>query len=96
MHRRLVLALLALLRCLTSPRPRAALHQVYSWMLGAEVNDPFYARFPAAFADWGFAPAVALWPSPFDASFQPSMLAHFAEYVRGAHGLNATGEGDGE
>ena len=39
---------------------------VHSWMLGREINNPYYARFPAKFARWDMVKRVALYPSPFD------------------------------
>ena len=32
----------------------------YSWMLGKELNDPFYARHPLRFAPWDRARRVVL------------------------------------
>jgi hypothetical protein len=69
--------------------------QVYSWMLGAELNSPFYAAHPDVWAPWDKAPAVLLYPGPFDyrgvavagnATEPPttSMMAHFVAYVKGA------------
>ena len=65
---------------------------VYSWMLGAEINDPFYARFPGAYAAWDYAHSVVLWPSVFDARFGPANWKHFVAYARGAAGLDLDSE----
>ena len=40
----------------------------YSWMLGREINDPFYAKHPLRFAPWNRARRIALYPNPLDAS----------------------------
>ena len=65
---------------------------VYSWMLGAEINDPFYARFPGAYAAWDYAHSVVLRPSVFDARFGPANWKHFVAYARGAAGLDLDSE----
>ena len=38
----------------------------YSWMIGLEINDPFYGDHPARFAPWHAARRVALFPMPFN------------------------------
>jgi hypothetical protein len=38
----------------------------YSWMLGKELHDPFYAQHPGRFGPWGAARVVALFPNPLD------------------------------
>jgi hypothetical protein len=40
----------------------------YSWMIGKEIADPFYAKHPARFAPWNRARVVALYPNPLDSS----------------------------
>ena len=66
----------------------------YSWMIGAEVNDAWYAARPERFAEWGFAKAAAFYPSVFDErtavvanSTWHAAMNHFVMYVRGAAGI---------
>ena len=40
----------------------------YSWILGREISDPFYAEHPLRFAPWNRARRFALYPTPLDAS----------------------------
>ena len=56
----------------------------YSWLIGAQVNDPWYGDRPEAFAPWHSAKAVVFWPPPFDPQI-PRWAEHFVSYVRGAH-----------
>lgn len=72
----------------------------YSWMLGAEINDPWYGDRPQRFADWHMAKSVALYPSVFSlkntdgnrrgantSSSVPVIMQHFVAYCQGAAGL---------
>jgi len=36
-----------------------------SWMLGLEINQDYYGRYPARFSQWGAAKRVAFYPSMF-------------------------------
>jgi len=58
----------------------------YSWQLGAEVNDPGSCHDPDSAAMWDAVDAVAFYPGPGDVR-TPRFFRHFADYVRGAHGL---------
>ncbi len=57
---------------------------IYSWMLGAELNHPWYARpeQQARFAPWDRARVVIFYPEPFGRS--PHWGKHFVAYCRGA------------
>eukprot|EP01051_Picozoa_sp_SAG22_P020482 SAG22_NODE_4156_length_1365_cov_2.436019_2_plen_306_part_00 len=66
-----------------------------SWQLGAELNIPFFSTRPEVYAPWDAAQAVAMYPSIFDtrqannsAGRAPSMVEHFAAYVRGAANID--------
>lgn len=66
----------------------------YSWMLGRELNIPWYGNRPTQFAEWSFAKEAVLYPSPFDPSCAAvsnsswlACLNHFVMYVRGATGV---------
>ena len=59
---------------------------VYSWMLGAELNIPAYAKDPETFAAYDRAKIIIFFPAPFyDGT--PAWSKHFIAYVRGAHGI---------
>lgn len=59
---------------------------IYSWMLGAEVNIPWYgaAERHQRFAPWNKAKVAIFYPEPFGRS--PYWVDHFVAYVRGATG----------
>ncbi len=65
---------------------------ISSWMLGLEINQPYYGQFPARFSQWGAAARVAFYPSMFsnlDILQTPCgncsvRLQHFIAYVHGA------------
>ena len=57
----------------------------YSWQMGAELNDPYYAARPERFAPWDHADIIVLYPEPFGRVAHWGK--HFVAYVRGAHGL---------
>jgi hypothetical protein len=72
----------------------------YSWMLGAEINDPWYGDRPERFADWHMAKSAAFYPSVFSlkntdvnrrganvSSSVPVIMQHFVAYCQGAAGL---------
>lgn len=61
---------------------------VYSWMLGAELNDPWYSQNPERFASWSAAKVVVFYPAPFN-SKSPAWGRHFVAYVRGANGVKS-------
>eukprot|EP01046_Picozoa_sp_COSAG06_P007206 COSAG06_NODE_349_length_16992_cov_9.318712_12_plen_624_part_00 len=70
---------------------------IYSWMLGLEINQPYYGRFPARFSQWGAAERVAFYPSMFsniDIVQTPCgncsvRLQHFIAYVHGAANMTS-------
>jgi hypothetical protein len=59
---------------------------IYSWMLGAEVNSPWYGapERHERFAPWNMAKVAVFYPEPFGRS--PYWADHFVAYVRGANG----------
>lgn len=61
---------------------------VYSWMLGAELNQPWYGQRPERFAPWNAAKVVVFYPAPFNPK-TPQWGKHFVAYVRGANGVKS-------
>jgi hypothetical protein len=69
----------------------------YSWILGAEINQPFYAKNPDKFAPWNFAKRVVFYQSVFEQVLTAPVATphgnttliflHFLAYVRGAAGV---------
>ncbi|MCX5807665.1 MAG: hypothetical protein NT010_16620 [Proteobacteria bacterium] len=59
---------------------------VYSWQIGAEINNKWFGDRPERFAPWHAAKVVIFFPAPFYQKF-PSWPKHFVAYVRGANGL---------
>ena len=59
---------------------------VYSWLLGAELNNSWYADRPDRFAPWNAAKIVVFYPAPFN-SKSPGWGKHFVAYVHGATGI---------
>ncbi len=59
---------------------------IYSWMLCAEVNSPWYGapERHERFAPWNMAKVAVFYPEPFGRS--PYWADHFVAYVRGANG----------
>ena len=60
---------------------------IKSWMLGLEINQDYYGRYPARFSQWGAAKRVAfcaLLPLAFDAA-----SARHSDEVDGARWLLA-------
>ena len=39
---------------------------VHSWMLGREINNPYYSKFATKYARWDYAKRVAFYPCIFD------------------------------
>jgi hypothetical protein len=60
---------------------------VYSWMLGAELNHPWYAQRPVRYAPYNRAKVVVLSPAPFYKR-TPAWEKHFVAYVRGADNVS--------
>jgi len=60
---------------------------VYSWMLGAELNNPWYAQRPVRYAPYNRAKVVVLSPAPFYKR-TPAWEKHFVAYVRGADNVS--------
>lgn len=56
---------------------------IYSWTLGAELNNPWYAQRPKRFAPYDRAKIVIFYPAPFYKK-TPAWGKHFVAYVRGA------------
>jgi hypothetical protein len=66
----------------------------YSWLLGREIADPFYAANPEKFAPWDLAKRVCLYPSPFETAQTKAVqtangsstliMMHFVAYVAGS------------
>lgn len=61
---------------------------IYSWMLGAELNEPWYSQRPERFAPWNVAKVVVFYPAPFNPK-SPAWGKHFVAYVRGANGVKS-------
>lgn len=61
---------------------------VYSWMIGAELNEPWYGQRPERFAPWSAAKIVVFYPAPFNPK-SPAWGRHFVAYVRGANGVKS-------
>jgi hypothetical protein len=69
----------------------------YSWILGAEINQPFYAKNPVKFAPWDYAKRAVFYPSVFEQAMTVPVVTphgnstliflHFLAYVRGAAGV---------
>ena len=57
----------------------------YSWLAGAELNDPWYANQPDRFAPWDHADLVVFYPEAFGRITHWGK--HFVAYVRGANGI---------
>ena len=51
-----------------------------SWMLGLEINQDYYGRYPARFSQWGAAKRVAFYPSMFG---DPSSASSPIQVLRG-------------
>jgi hypothetical protein len=66
---------------------------VYSWMLGAELNQPWYGQRPERFAPWNAAKVVVFYPAPFNTK-TPQWGKHFVAYVRGASGMKSLPDQD--
>ncbi|THB73087.1 MAG: hypothetical protein D6B28_04320 [Gammaproteobacteria bacterium] len=59
---------------------------VYSWQIGAEINNPHYSKKPNKYAPWNAAKDVVFFPTPFHPK-KPAWPKHFIAYVRGANGI---------
>lgn len=59
---------------------------IYSWHVGAEVNDSWFGDRPEQFAPWNASEIVIFWPAPWEARI-PNWPRHFVAYVRGAHNI---------
>ena len=69
----------------------------YSWLLGREIADPFFAKNPTKFAPWDYAKRVCLYPSVFETVLTAPLntsngtstliMMHFVAYVLGAAGI---------
>ena len=65
--------------------------RIYSWQLGRELNNPWFALDPERFAPWDAAKVVVFYPAPFDPR-APAWGKHFVAYVRGAAGAGQMGD----
>lgn len=71
--------------------------RIFSWMLGREVHDPYFAQYPDLYAAWNFATEVVLYPLPWDprgksvgpTNGDTALVRHFIAYVLGAAGVLA-------
>lgn len=59
---------------------------VYSYIIGSELNHPWYGARPERFAPYNRAKIVIFYPAPFDIR-TPHWGKHFIAYVRGATGV---------
>jgi hypothetical protein len=61
---------------------------VYSWQLGRELGNGWFAKQPERFAPWDAADAVVFYPGPGDRR-SPNWWQHFVAYVYGSNGHDA-------
>ena len=59
---------------------------IYSYKMGYEINHPWFATYPEAYAPYNRAKIITFYPSPFNKK-SPSWGKHFIAYVRGATGV---------
>jgi len=59
---------------------------IYTWMLGAEINNAWYGDRPKRYAPWNAAKVCVFYPPPFDPR-SPAWVKHFVAYCRGAQGM---------
>lgn len=59
---------------------------IYSWMIGQELNNPWYGQRPERFAPYSNVKVIVFYPAPFDKRV-PHHSKHFIAYVRGATGV---------
>jgi len=59
---------------------------VYSYLIGAELNNKWYSERPEIYAPYDYAKVVVFYPPPFDPK-TPGWARHFIAYVRGATGV---------
>ena len=57
---------------------------IYAWLIGRELNNPWFGRHPDRFAPYFAAKVIVFYPPPFDPR-APAWGQHFVAYVRGAH-----------
>jgi alpha-galactosidase len=71
--------------------------RIYSWMLGRELNDPYFAQYPDLYAAWDCATEAVLYPLAWDprgkrvgpTNGDTALVRHFVSYVLGAAGVLA-------
>jgi len=56
---------------------------IYSYQIGAELNNKWYSDRPERYAPYGYAKVIVFYPAPFDPK-TPDWGRHFIAYVRGA------------
>lgn len=59
---------------------------IYSYLLGFELNHPWFARYPEIYAPYEHTKIITFFPSPFYHK-TPAWGKHFIAYVRGATGV---------
>ena len=71
--------------------------RIYSWMIGRELNDPYFAQYPDLYAAWDCATEAVLYPLAWDqrgkrvgpTNGDTALVRHFVSYVLGAAGILA-------
>jgi len=58
---------------------------IYSWQIGAEIDNPWYGDRPERFAPWHMCEVAMFYPEPFGRTHDWGR--HFIAYVRGAHNI---------
>lgn len=58
---------------------------IYSWQMGAEIDNPWYGNRPERFAPWNMCEVAMFYPEPFGRT--KDWGRHFVAYVRGAHNI---------
>lgn len=56
---------------------------IYSYMMGAELNVPWYAAQKGKYPEYDRAKVIAFYPAPLS-NHSPAWAKHFIAYVRGA------------
>ena len=59
---------------------------IYSYLIGAELNNKWYSERPERYAPYDYAKVIVFYPGPF-APKTPDWARHFVAYARGATGV---------
>ena len=59
---------------------------IYSYQIGAELNNKWYSARPEVYAPYEYAKVIVFYPGPFNPK-TPDWARHFIAYVRGATGV---------